>query len=209
MILRTLANTLFRGHEVSVSQVKSLKEVFSKLLTFVSDCNMFTVSIRWIQDGKHIFWVHRWGVNTLFAIKYSILAAVCLPLPKKCKPHLCRGPLEKCESAESKELSSMIQLRWTAISRLFLSTVRPGMTRECLCPTLWKEVWLTLMADSCRATRSCQSMVRMSGRLHRKLWLHYSRYIYRTGPQKDILSEWHNCFKLPWMTILKITYLVF
>lgn len=77
---------------------------------------------------------------------------------------------------------------------LFLNLFPPGMTQEYLCPILWKEVWWTLMADWCRATRSCQSMVRMSGRPLRRPWLRYSRYVW---PSKwSIVSEWRAHFKL-------------
>lgn len=41
------------------------------------------------------------GKHTLFAIKYSILPAVCQWFSKNYEPHLCRSPLEKCEIAGS------------------------------------------------------------------------------------------------------------
>lgn len=41
------------------------------------------------------------GVNTLFAVKYSILPAVCQWFSKKYEPSFCRSSLEKCGFAGS------------------------------------------------------------------------------------------------------------
>ena len=89
----------------------------------------------------------------------------------------------------------------------FIAPFPPGVTQECLCPTLWKEVWWRPTAGWCRATRSCRSMARTSGRPRRRPWLHCSRYVYRTCcSEGSTVSEWHICFC--WMTILGIICLV-
>lgn len=75
-----------------------------------------------------------------------------------------------------------------------------GMTQECLCLTLWREVWWTPTASWCRATRSCQSTVRMSGRPLRRPRQRYSRFVW---PSRG--SEWQVGSKLCWMT-LKIMF---
>ena len=116
-------------------------------------------------------------------------------------------------------ISSMIQLRSTAgekycvtltnmntdtvkdVPSLSLLCFSKGMTQECLYPTLWREVWWTLTVNWCRATRSCQSTVRMSGQPLRRPQQHYSRFVW---PSRG--SEWQVGSKLCWMTTLKIMF---